>query len=96
MAYRTACALPHPVSGVIALAGDIPPELDAAMLGHIPVVVIGRGSRDEWYSEEKLAADEARLGSASVKPVVVRFEGGHEWTPEFGETVSVRLREWRR
>jgi predicted esterase len=36
MAFRCAANLKHPVRGVIALGGDIPPELDTDMLRHIP------------------------------------------------------------
>ena len=60
MAYRAACASPRSVSGVISLGGDVPPELDRAALARIPAALVGRGSRDEWYTEEKLAADLAQ------------------------------------
>src|SRR5262245_11945989 len=50
MAYRAACTAARSVSGVIALAGDVPPELDRSVLARIPAVLIGRGSRDEWYT----------------------------------------------
>lgn len=75
MAYRAAASI-APVAGVIALAGDIPPDVDPATL---PPALMGRGSRDEWYSEEKLGRDLAALPSATV----CRFDGAHEWTDEF-------------
>lgn len=88
MAYRCATSLSRPVSGVIALAGDIPPELDASRLSRIPSVLIGRGLKDEWYTAEKLAKDEERLRSAGVNAEIVTFPGGHEWSEEFSTAAS--------
>jgi predicted esterase len=83
MAFRAAAALPRRVSGVIALGGDIPPELEPSALSRIPAVLLGIGSRDEWYSQEKVASDELRLRTAGVNVQVCSFDGGHEWTPAF-------------
>lgn len=88
MAFRCAINLARPVRGLIALGGDVPPELDASALARIPSVLIGRGTRDEWYTTEKLASDESRLRSSGVNVEVLVFDGGHEWTAEFGQTVS--------
>src|SRR5262245_56907038 len=40
MAYRSATHLARPVAGVIALAGDVPPELDTARLSRIPFLLL--------------------------------------------------------
>jgi predicted esterase len=81
MAYRAAAALAgrFPIAGLLILGGDLPPELvDRA--GLLPPVLIGRGSGDEWFSEEKLKKDLRYLGPGAT---AVRFEGGHVWTDEF-------------
>ena len=88
MAYRCATHLARPVQGVIALGGDIPPELDTARLSRIPFVLLGRGIRDEWYTPDKLARDEERLRLAGVNVEIVLFDGGHEWSAEFADAVS--------
>jgi predicted esterase len=88
MAYRAAVHSSRDLRGVIANGGDIPPELDKNSLAGIPAVIIGRGIRDEWYTEEKLGADELRLRDAGVRVEVVRFDGGHEWPPEFSRAVG--------
>jgi len=88
MAFRCAASLKQPVSGVIALGGDVPPELDADMLKRIPGVLIGHGTRDEWYTAEKVASDKRRLAAAGVPVEVCTFEGGHEWTSEFAAAAS--------
>lgn len=84
MAFRCAATLNRPVSGVLALGGDVPPELDANALKRIPVVLIGHGKQDEWYTADKVAADEQRLRAAGVNVQVITFDGGHDWHADFG------------
>jgi hypothetical protein len=60
-------------------------------------VLIGRGVRDDWYTAEKLAADETRLRAAGVAFRTIRLDSGHEWTPEFNAAAAdfleaIRLR----
>ena len=74
MAYRAAARFGG--EGVIALAGDVPPDVR----GTLPPVLIGRGTREEWYAEEKLRADLEVLGTGAT---VATFDGGHEWTDAF-------------
>ena len=88
MAYRAACASRRSVAGAIALGGDIPPELDTAALRRVRAALIGRGSRDEWYTGEKLAADMTRLHDAGVDVRTVELDAGHEWTPAFSEAAG--------
>lgn len=88
MAYRAAAAMP--VRGLIALAGDVPPEVDPSRL---PAVLVGRGRGDSWYDEAKLTADLDRLAAAGVPTETCVFEGGHEWTPEFYQAAGRFLRK---
>lgn len=88
MAFRCATSVARPVSGLIALGGDVPPELDSSALGRIPSVLIGRGTGDEWYTPEKAAADEQRLRAAGVDVQIITFDGGHEWTPAFAHAAA--------
>ena len=83
MAYRAARCAGHSCRGVIALAGDLPPELMTASDRDWPPVLIGRGRTDAWYTTEKMAADRTFLerAGAAVTPVV--FDGGHVWTDVF-------------
>jgi predicted esterase len=93
MALRCATSIARPVSGVVALGGDIPPELDASALRRVPAVLLGRGVRDEWYTPEKMASDEQRLRAAGTQVQKITFEGAHEWTPAFAQEVSRFCRE---
>jgi predicted esterase len=88
MAFRAACLTRWPVSGLIALGGDIPPELDRGPLGRVPCVLLGRGEQDEWYTHDKCEADQLRLRAAGVRVEVHTFAGGHEWTAEFSRAAA--------
>ena len=88
MAFRAAAAVDRPVSGVIALGGDVPPELDPSALSRISAVLLGSGSKDEFYTREKAVSDEQRLRAAGVNLQVFSFDGGHEWTDAFAEAAA--------
>lgn len=88
MAYRAALHSAHPVAGVVALGGDIPPELKDDESLTWPSVLVGVGDREEWYAGEKLDNDLAFLKARNIPHQVVRFAGGHEWTGEFRSAVG--------
>ena len=90
MAYRAAAAIP--AAGVIALAGDVPPDVTDPL----PDVLIGRGSGDEWYTDGKAAADVARLKGLARSVETCMFEGGHEWTDAFAAAAGTFLQRLRR
>jgi len=81
MAYRTATLVQRPCDGIIALAGDVPPDV-APLAASLPSVLLGRGTEDKWYNAEKAAADLAVLTPATTVVEHV-FEGGHEWGAGF-------------
>jgi len=83
MAFRAAVLGASRASGVIALGGDVPPHLWEEPSARFPRVLLGRGSADSWYTEEKLRTDVEHLRSKHVSVEVAAFEGGHEWTDEF-------------
>lgn len=95
MAFRYATECGRPVDGVVALGGDVPPELDAAALSRIQTVLLARGTRDELYTAEKLEADEHRLHVAGVNVEIVSFDAGHEWTAEFNQAAALYLQSIR-
>jgi predicted esterase len=81
-AYRVALAMGPACAGIVALGGDVPPDV-APRAGDLPPVLIGRGSRDQWYGPDALAADVATLRGAGASWSVCEFEGGHEWGDVF-------------
>ena len=82
MAYRAAVGSVARASGVIALAGDVPPELHHADLRRLGRVLVARGERDDWYTAEKMAADAALLRGQGVDCEELTYAGGHEWNEE--------------
>lgn len=85
MAYRTAARCGQTVDAMVALAGDVPPELRNGGWGTRPAVLVGRGDGEQWYTEEKLTEDLAALSALGIAAEVCRFAGGHEWAPPFVE-----------
>jgi predicted esterase len=88
MAFRAAAVSPHPVGGVIAVGGDIPPELDRSALACLGDVLLCRGARDNWYTAQKFEQDQARVRDAVVGLTALQFDGGHEWTDEVARAAS--------
>jgi predicted esterase len=84
MAYRAAAG--SSATGVIALGGDVPPELFDSRL-QLPPVLIGRGTREEWYTADKLEKD-VKLLSAVTSVSTCIYDGGHEWTAGFREVAG--------
>jgi predicted esterase len=96
MAYRAALAGKRRAAGVIALAGDIPPEIKSSSAGAAwPRVLIGVGDREAWYTGKKLHDDLAFLTARGVEHQLVRFAGGHEWTDEFRDAAAKWLEQSR-
>jgi predicted esterase len=79
MAFRSAARGRWPSAGIIAVGGEIPPELAADISLRLPPVLLVRGTRDEWYTQARFDADVESLQyrTAHVRPIV--FDGAHEW-----------------
>ena len=80
MAFRAATATDRPVAGVIAVGGDVPPELDPVALARIGTVLLCRGAHDLLYGPEIFANDVRRLREARADVRPLEFPGGHEWS----------------
>jgi predicted esterase len=93
MAFRAACASTRPVDAVIAVGGDVPPEIAPASLARIRAALVGRGVKDEWYTDEKFQHDVARLRTAGASVSAVAFDGGHEWSAPVLEAASAFLQQ---
>ena len=82
MMFRAVAAAPQRVDGVIAVGGDIPPELDTAALARIGAALVCRGERDDWYTGTKFDDDVQRLRAAGTAVRPLLFAGGHEWSDD--------------
>jgi predicted esterase len=88
MAWRAAAHSGQPSAAVIALGGDMPPDVaDDAQAG-LPPALIARGERDEWFTAAKMQKDLDRCAARGVAVRSLVFDGGHEWGEEFLETAG--------
>jgi predicted esterase len=99
MAFRAAIRAGHACDGVIALGGDIPPELATDTSIAWPRVLLGRGDDDAHYPADVFERDAGLLDRSGALAARATFAGGHEWNGAFsalaGEFLSERLRSCR-
>ena len=80
MAFRSAVRGRFRCAGIVAVGGDVPPELLDDPVARFPPVLIVRGMRDEWHTQGKLDADVSALQARGVDVLSLVHPGGHEWT----------------
>ena len=80
-------------AGIIAVGGDVPPELLQDPASHCPPVLLTRGEQDDWYTAAKLEADLAALAARHVLVESLVYEGGHEWTPQVARAAADWIRK---
>ncbi len=93
MAFRAAVHVGAARTGVIAVGGDIPPEIDSGALRKISAALIVRGAADEWYADAQLAKDRQRLSEARVGVRAIELNCGHEWSPDVAPAAAEFLAE---
>ena len=82
MAFRAALRGRRRVSGVVAVGGDVPPELLEDPTLAFPAVLLARGERDDWYTNAKLEADASALRARHTPVETLVYQGAHDWTVE--------------
>jgi predicted esterase len=92
MTFRAA-ATARAVDGVIAVGGDVPPEIAPSALARIPAALICRGTRDEWYAAATFDNDVKRLREAGTGIEPLLYDGGHEWSIAVAQAAGRFLRE---
>jgi predicted esterase len=90
MAYRAAAR--YRCDALIILASDVPPDVLASPRICLPPVLIGRGTRDTWYTDARHAADLDALRARNVDVESCVFDGGHEWGQPFYAAAARHLR----
>jgi predicted esterase len=70
---------------VVLFAGLLPPELDtesaARLVRRAPLTIV-LGRHDDFATPERVAEQEMRLKALRVPYTTIRFDGGHEITPD--------------
>jgi predicted esterase len=96
VAFRAAARLVERPIAVIAVGGDVPPELGTDSLRHISAALICRGAFDALYPAEQFAIDVRRLRDSGVRVQPFEFDGGHEWSRPVVEAVALFISDWGR
>jgi predicted esterase len=91
MAFRAAALVPGAAKAVIAVGGDVPPELDSAALARAGRVLLCHGRSDPWYTAEIFDRDRQRLREVDVDVQAVDVDGGHEWSADVLQAASAFL-----
>ena len=91
MAFRAGLRGTLPAAAIVAVGGDVPPELVEDPSLRFPAVLLARGSRDEWLTEPRFEKDVAALRSraAGVEPLV--YDGAHEWNLVVSDAIGAFL-----
>ena len=91
MAFRAALLAGRPAAAVVAVGGDVPPDLLADQGLTFPPVFLARGTADEWYTAAKFAPDVAALKARGVALTPFVYEAPHEWTAEVSDAAGAWL-----
>ena len=88
MAFRAGVLGTFPSSGVVAVGGDVPPELVADETLRFPAVLLARGSRDDWFTQTKFDKDVAALTTRGVALEPLVYDGAHEWNEPVSDAIA--------
>jgi predicted esterase len=88
MAYRAAVCGSPACAGVIAVGGEIAPELLVHPLHRFPPTLVVRGSADEWYTAAQRDADVRALRDRGAAVRSVEVDGAHEWSAAVAEAAG--------
>jgi len=83
MAFRAAALGRRRADAVLALGGDVPPELLGDPSTRFPHVVLAAGARDDFYTPARMRADADALTGRTERVETVAFDAGHEWHDAF-------------
>jgi predicted esterase len=88
MAFRAGVTGGLAASAIVAVGGDIPPELVADRTLRFPAALLARGSRDEWFTQAKYEKDVAALKTRGVALEPLVYDGAHEWNAPVSDAIG--------
>ncbi|MFL6280056.1 MAG: alpha/beta hydrolase [Vicinamibacterales bacterium] len=88
MAFRAGLLGTPSASGIVAVGGDVPPELLEKGPLRFPPVLFARGNRDEWITAPRFAHDVAALTAKRIALTTNVYDAAHEWTAEVSQAIG--------
>ena len=88
MAFRAGVLGSPRGRGIVAVGGDVPPELLAPAAAEFPAVLLTRGARDEWLTASRFERDAAALRHKGVALTTNIYDAAHEWTTEVSQAIG--------
>ncbi len=88
MAFRAGVLGAFPASVIVAVGGDVPPELADDETLRFPMVLLARGSRDDWFTAAKFEKDVATLKARGIPIEPLLYDGAHEWNAAISDAIG--------
>lgn len=92
-AFRGGLRSRRRASGIVAVGGDVPPELFDDPSLQFPPILLTRGERDDWYTAPKLDSDLSSLRARHAPVDTLVYDGAHEWAPALASSISDWIRQ---
>jgi predicted esterase len=93
MAFRAGVLGTRGAAGIVAVGGDVPPELLEKASLQFPPVLFTRGSRDEWLTAPRFDQDVAALTARRIAVTARVYDAAHEWTAEVSQAIGEFLKD---
>jgi len=91
MAFRAGVRGTRGASAIVAVGGDVPPELLADGSGRFPPVLLARGARDDWFTSTRFENDVAALSERTDGLQPLEYDGAHEWNAAVSDAIALFL-----
>ena len=88
MAFRAGLLGVARTLAIVAVGGDVPPELLTNADVRFPAILFTRGVRDEWLTQERFDRDVAAMAARAVALTTRIYDGAHEWNGEVSEAIG--------
>jgi len=92
MAFRAAVRGRRRAHGIVAVGGDVPPELLADPELRFPRVLVIRGAHDEYFPQQMFDDTVSALRGRGADVTTMIVEGAHDWTADVSVAAGAFLR----
>lgn len=91
MAFRAGVGGGRRAAAIVAVGGDVPPELVADPSVQFPPLLLARGARDEWFTSTRFENDVAALRERTKGLEPLEYDGAHEWNAPVSDAIALFL-----